>query len=522
MKKLFSIFFLAVFLVSCLLTLTSCGDEEVVHVVDIPLSEEEYAFVVNQHDYALLEETNAFLATLQEDGRFDDICNNYFGGGTPLKIQSAPLDTSREQLIVATATGFEPFEMHDETDGTYSGIDLEIAYYLAAHLGRELVIQDMAFEAVVNSVQSGICDIGMAGLTITPARAEIVNFTDSYYNASQVLITRAGDDTFDGCKTREDVEAILSTLPASTTIGCQKGTTGEIYIEGDADRPDGYGFAGLSAEKMSYDYVALAMTSMVNGRIDYVITDNGPANAVAGQMNGRSFGDKFTVFVELFFRDGGWKRVILVGLRNTLLIAVVGLLIGIVIGTLIAIVRVVPKYKVFPRIMNGICSVYVGFFRGTPIVVQLLIAYYVLFPLIGLQISSLATCIVIFGMNSGAYVSEIMRGGINSVDAGQLEAGRAVGLPYWTTMLKIVIPQAVKNILPTLGNEFIALVKDTSVVSFVAAVDLYKTFTELGNMRYEYLMPYLAMAVFYIVMVALITLGVKLLERRLKRNERRA
>ena len=235
-----------------------------------------------------------------------------------------------------------------------------------------------------------------------------------------------------------------------------------------------------------------------------------------------NFAYKFKVFVELFFEREGWKRVIGEGLKNTLLIAILGLAIGIVIGTLIAIVRVVPKYKVAPRVLNAICTVYVGFFRGTPIVVQLLIAYYVLFPIVGISISSLATCIIVFGLNSGAYVSEIMRGGINSVDRGQLEAGRAVGLGFAPTMLKIVVPQAVKNILPTLGNEFIALVKDTSVVSFVAAVDLYKTFTEIGNIRYEYLMPYLAMAIMYIVLVMLISFGVKLLEKRLKKNERSA
>lgn len=233
-----------------------------------------------------------------------------------------------------------------------------------------------------------------------------------------------------------------------------------------------------------------------------------------------SLAKKLDIFIDLFFVNGGWKRVVLEGLRNTLLIAIIGLVIGIVIGTVIAIVRVMPKYKLLPRILNSICSVYVGFFRGTPIVVQLLITYYVLFPLMGISISSLATCIVVFGFNSGAYVSEIMRGGINSVDSGQLEAGRALGLGFAPAMMKIVVPQAIKNILPTLGNEFIALVKDTSVVSFVAAVDLYKTFTEIGNVRYEYMMPYFAMAIMYIVLVMIISLGVKLLERRLAKNER--
>lgn len=229
---------------------------------------------------------------------------------------------------------------------------------------------------------------------------------------------------------------------------------------------------------------------------------------------------KFQVFWELFVTKGGWKRVISVGLVNTLLIAVIGLLIGIVLGTLICAVKVMPKYKSLPKILDKICTVYVGFFRGTPLVVQLLITYYVLWPLFNITISPLYTSIIVFGLNSAAYVSEIMRGGVLSVDIGQLEAGRAVGLSYSTTMLKIVIPQAIKNILPTLGNEFIALIKDTSVVSFVAATDLYKTFTEIGNVRYEYFMPYLAMALLYIILVLLISWGIKIMERSLRKSDR--
>lgn len=232
------------------------------------------------------------------------------------------------------------------------------------------------------------------------------------------------------------------------------------------------------------------------------------------------FAGKFKVFYELFFVGGGWKRVLSVGLVNTLLIAVLGLLIGMALGTLIAAVKVMPKYKKLPRILDKICTVYVGFFRGTPLVVQLLIAYYVLWPLLNVSISSLSTSIIVFGLNSAAYVSEIMRSGIQSVDPGQTEGGRAVGLSYSATMMKIVIPQAVKNILPTLGNEFITLVKDTSVVSFVAAVDLYKTFTEIGNVRYEYFVPYLVMAVFYIILVFFISMLVKLMERSLKKSDK--
>lgn len=233
------------------------------------------------------------------------------------------------------------------------------------------------------------------------------------------------------------------------------------------------------------------------------------------------FNVKWAAFMRAFIDNDGYKKV-LTGLQNTLIIAVVGLLIGIVIGTIIAAIEVMPKYKRLPRILDKICRVYVAFFRGTPLVVQLLVGYFVLRPLLGLQLSALASGAIIFGMNSGAYVSEIMRGGINSVDGGQMEAGRAVGLGYWTTMMKIVIPQAVKNILPTLGNEFIALIKDTSVVSFIGAEDLYVAFKYIGTNNYEFMVPYLVMALIYIVLVLLITLGIHLMERRLKKSDRRS
>lgn len=230
--------------------------------------------------------------------------------------------------------------------------------------------------------------------------------------------------------------------------------------------------------------------------------------------------NRWHIFLEKIVNPGVYGEV-LKGLGNTVYIAVIGLIIGIVIGTLIAIVKVLPKYKLIVRILDKICTVYVAFFRGTPMVVQLLVGYYVMLPLLGIAIDPLQVCVIIFGLNSGAYVSEIMRGGIMSVDIGQTEAGRALGLSYGVTMMKIVVPQAVKNILPTLGNEFITLVKETSVVSFVGALDLYKAFRNIGNSTYEYMMPYLVMAVVYIVLVLLISLGVKAMERRLRKSDRR-
>ena len=218
-----------------------------------------------------------------------------------------------------------------------------------------------------------------------------------------------------------------------------------------------------------------------------------------------------------------FQKLLLDGLANTVKVAVLGLIIGILIGTLIAVVKVAPKYKLFARILDKICSVYVALFRGTPMVVQLLLAYYVMLPSLGIkEVNSLTVGIIVFGMNSGAYVSEIMRGGINSVDVGQMEAGRAMGLSYSTTMTKIVIPQAIKNILPTLGNEFITLIKETSVLSFITVYDLYTALSTIGSKNYEKMVPYLVMAGIYIVLVLLITLGVRLIENAFAKSDKNA
>ena len=233
-----------------------------------------------------------------------------------------------------------------------------------------------------------------------------------------------------------------------------------------------------------------------------------------------NFSQKIDKFIEIFIDQNGYVRVV-EGLHNTLLIAVCGLIICILIGTIIATVRVLPKYKVLPRVLNGICSFYVALFRGTPMVVQLLVFYYVLLPIIGWNINGVQVSMLVFGLNSGAYISEIMRSGIQSVDPGQMEAGRAVGLSFGASMTKIVIPQAVKNILPTLGNEFISLIKETSVVSFVGAADLYVAFNYIGTNNYEFMVPYLVMALIYIALVLVITLLIKLLERSLKKSDRR-
>ncbi len=533
MKKLNKFLFLALSMVMALSLLTGCSKDSEdsqlttdntsvsAKIIELDLTSEEYAFGVDKNQPELLEKTNTFISEIKADGTFDEICNNYFGDGTPVAVKSAVYDPDKDQLVVATNAAFEPFE-YMEGD-SYYGIDMEIAARLADYLGMELVIQNMDFDAVCLSVGQHKCDIAMAGLTVKEDRKEYVDFSVSYYNAAQKLIVKSNDTSFDDCSSVEEIEAIINSKGSGIKIGVQNGTTGQIYCEGDED----WGFTGFPAETIGYKNGSLAVQDLLNDNIDYVIIDSAPATCITKAINemqtdsaNASFARKLEKFKEIFVEQDGYKMV-LRGLKNTLLIAILGLIIGILIGTVIATIRVIPKYKVLPRILNAICSFYVGLFRGTPIVVQLLVFYYVALPILNAHMTGVQVAIWVFGLNSGAYISEIMRSGILSVDAGQMEAGRAVGLSFGTTMVKIVIPQAVKNILPTLGNEFIALIKETSVVSFVGAADLYVAFNYIGSNSYEFMVPYLVMAIIYIVLVLIISLGIKLMERSLRKSDRR-
>ena len=257
MKKLTSVLLVA----ACALSLVACGgsgdkkdsskggsSSKTAKVIDIDLTNEEYAFGVDKTQPELLEKTNAFIEKIKGDGTLDKICDKYFGSGEPEAVESAKLDSSKDQLVVATNAAFEPFEY---TKGdSYYGIDMEIAKLLADELGKELVIENMDFDAVCLSVSQQKCDIAMAGLTINEER-------------------------------EDDVAALLAKTEKSDKIGVQAGTTGQYYVEGSED----WDFPGLPAECVTYKSGSLAVQDMLNGNITYVIIDAAPASAITESIN---------------------------------------------------------------------------------------------------------------------------------------------------------------------------------------------------------------------------------------------
>lgn len=228
------------------------------------------------------------------------------------------------------------------------------------------------------------------------------------------------------------------------------------------------------------------------------------------------FGRIYTIFIE-----GGGYKLLLEGLQYTIIIALLAVIIGIVLGAIVSVFKVIPQNNIIVKILNSICDVYIAVIRGTPVMVQLMLAYFGLFgsSFRGNPYKALIVSIIVFGINSSAYVAEIIRGGILSVDKGQMEAGRSLGFNYSTTMTKIIMPQAIKNILPALGNEFIVLIKETSVAGFITVFDLTRAARAVVADYHDTFVPYLVLAAVYLVIVLIATYLLNLLEKRLRKSE---
>ncbi|HAG69836.1 MAG TPA: amino acid ABC transporter permease [Lachnospiraceae bacterium] len=210
-------------------------------------------------------------------------------------------------------------------------------------------------------------------------------------------------------------------------------------------------------------------------------------------------------------------RYLLEGLGNTLLMTLCAVLIGIFIGFIIAVIRSTYDNTGKLKVLNFFANLYLTVIRGTPVVLQLLITYFVIFA--SVNVSKLFTAIIAFGINSGAYVAEIIRSGINSIDRGQSEAGRSLGFSYSQTMLWFILPQAIKNVLPALGNEFVVLLKETSVAGYIAMQDLTKGADIIRSQTYSAFMPLIMAALIYLIMVVIFDNLIKRLERRLRNSD---
>lgn len=254
--------------------------------------------------------------------------------------------------------------------------------------------------------------------------------------------------------------------------------------------------------------------------IDFTDTYTLAKQVIIVQKAGAAAAEKLSLsekFHQNFIQDARW-RYLADGLVNTIIITVFAAIIGVILGFLVAIIRSSHDKNGSLTILDGICRLYLTIIRGTPVMIQLLIIYYVVFA--SVSINKVLVAVIAFGLNSGAYVAEIVRGGIMSIDQGQFEAGRSLGLNFTQTMQFIIMPQAFKSVLPALANEAIVLLKETSICGYIGLTDLTRGGDIIRSITYEAFMPLIAVAVVYLMIVVILTKCVGKLERRLKSNER--
>lgn len=445
----------------------------------------------------------------------------------------------KEELTLVTEAGFAPYEYY--SNGEIVGVDIEIAQKIAKNLGKKLVIKDVAFDSIINEVKTKKSDIGAAGISYTEERAREVAFTDNYSVSKQVIIVNKNS-------------YITSKENLVGKVAVQLGTTADSYLTKNTnvtlirekkflaaiqDLKDGKVNAvvmdELPAKKLITSDMKILSEPLVTDSYGMVVAKENTellesCNKVIKQMKESGEIDKillkhmgqsdeieektsvFDRFYQSVIYDNRYQYI-LEGLKNTLIIAVGAVILGILLGTLLAFIRHYHDETGYLKVFNAISKAYIHIIRGTPSILQLMIIYYVIFK--NVSISIVLVGILAFGINSAAYVAEIIRAGLNSVDKGQIEAGYALSLNYRQVMMKIVFPQAIRNILPALGNEFITLVKETSVGAYIGIVELTKASDIIASRTYDYFFPLILIAVIYFAITFSLSKLISIMEKRL-------
>ncbi len=463
-------------------------------------------------------------------------------------------------LNVGTNAEFPPFEYVND-DGDIDGFDVAIMNAIGEKMGYQVHFTNMEFKSLTASLKTGGLDAVAAGMTITDERKQSVDFSDGYYEATQCIIV--GKDS--PVSTMKDLEG--------KSIAVQEGTTGDLMATPGTD-DSALEDATVKRFKKGSD----AIIELKNGGVDAVVIDQAPGERfvnlnqdslklvkdnTAAEVYGiavakgnskllsdineglksikadGSFDRIFSEYIEgnsqegsvasdnifihfvnklkYVFVDTKGYQLLAKGLGVTLGISVAACLLGIILGFIVALMKLTEVRRKKKTILSRIANLYIDILRGTPVMVQLLIIYMVLFQ----NKFGVIAAIITFGINSGAYVAEIIRAGILAVDPGQMEGGRSLGFTYGQTMRYIILPQAIKNILPALGNEMITLVKETSIVGYVAIADLTKASDFIISRTYETFLPLIAIAIIYYLVVKIMTKSLGVFERRLRLSDQR-
>ncbi len=476
--------------------------------------------------------------------------------GTPA-IKANALD--KESIVVGTNAEYAPFEYLDE-NGNLIGFDYELMEAIAKEEDVTLVWKDLPFDSLIGAMESGDIQLIAAGIGPTEERAQSVDFSDVYYKGSQSIVCQKGAEIndFDSLRGKrvsvlegslsdmiasgenqdygvvEDVDIKRFKNASSAIMELKNGGTDAVLIDTimaniyckQTEGMEAHEIKGTEEDtvfcikKGDKELVSIINDGLAktkeSGKYDAIYKkyfSNDSENEVLPEDNEQGKGFAATLKF-IFLKDNRWNYYVK-GVEITIMISILSVLTGLIIGTAVAFIRLEKRKTLIGRVGIFLTSAYVDIIRGTPSVLQLMIIYFAVFH------SNLGyvAAVVCFGINSGAYVSEVIRAGILAVDMGQMEAGRAVGLSYWTTMQKIIIPQAVKNILPAMGNEFIQMIKETSILGYVGIFDLTKAASYVSSRTYQMFIPLLVAGIIYYGIVKILTILLNRFERRLRASD---
>ncbi|MCQ4085568.1 ABC transporter substrate-binding protein/permease [Saccharibacillus sp. JS10] len=470
-----------------------------------------------------------------------------YPGHGQASTQSASGTSEEKTIKVGLSPDFAPYEFLMTVDGKSKvvGSDVMIAEEIAKDMGVTLVIEQMSFDSLIPALQSGRIDMIISGMTPTDERRQNVDFSDLYYTSRQVILTRAADvdkyktmDALDGeqigVQTGSIQEEIANGIPNAQVTAVK--TISDVVSLLTSDRVNAAVFEGPVAESQVKNRPGLAIaeavpedsdtpmaiavqkgnTELVN-EINVTLERLRATDAVDGfiqQANELSSGDTAPSNIFSFF----WKYrgFYADGVQYTLLLSALGVLFGFIIGLIVAIARLSGV-----KILKWIAVAYIEVLRGTPMLVQLLIIHFGLASAFDIKFTVLQSGILTLSLNSSAYLAEIFRAGIQNVDKGQMEAARSLGMPRGMALRTIIIPQAIKGVLPAIGNEFVVIIKESSIVSFIGVADLMFQANAVRTLTYSGLYPLVIAAGIYLVMTLILSQLLNLLERRLSAGDNR-
>ena len=525
---------------------------------DSPL--EYYGFIFSKSNTELQEKFNNSLRKLTENGLVQQIIDYYERNGYTTDTPS--FFDYKGSLTVETSPDFRPFEYMYGT--SYAGIDMDLMRAICNDINYRLDLRNNVFNSIILSVEQGKCDMGASGFTMTDERKEQVLFSDPYYEIHQVVVVPKGSDiwTIDdlkgktisvqmgtsGAEYAEDVtsnvrqlntytEVVLDLLQGKAHCEIVDNTVAQAQVLENPEleirdiltdaETEYYGFIFSKDNQELCDMINESLARLrENGTLDRIINYYVDHNYdyIPSYYDSDQYVEEEDDEESKGFWGGLWDRFyndfikydryhyIFDGLKNTLVITALALVIGMVLGAILAMVRSIHDQTGKLKVANAISRVYITVIRGTPMMVQLLLIYYVVFATSdqGILIASVA-----FGLNSAAYVAEVIRSGITAVPKGQMEACRSLGMPNRTAMSSVILPQSIRNILPALGNESISLLKETSIAGYIGIIDLTRGADIIRGQTYDALFPIIVAAIIYLAIVLVLTYLIRRMERRL-------